>query len=140
MIWVLYAMGIATLLTPFVGMAMVRTWQHGERAPLWKAHFKAQSMSFVLTGLVWALAICMFFAGAYTDMSAGRAATASPSDQSILFAVGLIMALTAQVIFTIYSVFGLSRAVQEQPLRSAKQKSDKVSRLKKQAPDVDIIA
>lgn len=106
-VWALYTAGIATLLTPFLGVALAYGWRRGAAAPERQAHDR-QIRLFWLAGRAWALAFALIAGALYIDIRGGAPVGA---DKPTLFYLGLLVGVLAQLWFTLVSLWHLMRTL-----------------------------
>lgn len=106
-VWALYTAGIATLLTPFLGMALAWGWRRRADPAERDAHDR-QIRLFRHAGLAWALAFALIAGALYLDISGGARVGA---DKPTLFYVGLLVGVLAQIWFTLVSLWQLFRTL-----------------------------
>ena len=104
LVWALYVASIVAIITPFIAIIFAYIWR-GKADAYARAIYDTQIRVFWRCGLMWLIAIVIMAIGVTTDTSPVG------SGISALFTVGLLVAMAAQLWFTVRSIIGLVKCL-----------------------------
>ncbi len=115
LIWFSYVLGISTAVSQFVGIILAYVWRKNDEHHILSGHFDRQIRLFWKTGAAWMVAFVFMAAAIYLDIANDAAGQSAKGEKSILFSVGLLIGIAAQLVFCVTSVFGGIKALRGKP-------------------------
>lgn len=100
LVWALYLAGIAAVLTPFIAVGLAYAWRRKADAQA-RAQYDTQIRVFWRCGAIWLGALVLMVLGFVTDTQPVGSGT------PLLFNLGLLVGIVAQLWFTARSLVGL---------------------------------
>ena len=109
LVWALYTAGIAAILTPFIAVGLAYLWR-GKADADSRAQYDTQIKVFWRCGLGWLAAFVIMAVSLTVDLQYDANGVATEAGIPLMFSVGILVGIAAQIWFTIRSLWGLIKS------------------------------
>lgn len=105
-VWVMFMLGITTLLTPFIGFLLACLWRRSTDDPYDFVEYDTQIVAFWRAGMLWLCAFVFMGVGLYLDLQSSSAMIPE-SGMPMMVSIGVLIGVVTQIWFTVRAIWGL---------------------------------